>query len=154
MKRFTFRLEAALRVRTVHERQARIALGEVLREAADADRAIEQSEQAAEEASARISEAIGAGPLPAGELKLWSSARATLFERGEALERRRRELQPRIDARIAEHARTRRELRVVERLRARDLDAWRTESARAESRESGELFLTRVARQRAEGDVS
>ena len=154
MRRFRFRLDAALRVRSVLDRQARLALAESLREAANHDRAIASHARAGEQAASRMTAKLDAGSCTAGELKLWLAVRDTIFERAGRLGERRGELQQQVDERIEAHARTRRELRVLERLHERDLDAWKTEAARAEARESGELFLTRVARERAEGERS
>lgn len=153
MKRFRFRLEAVRRVRDVRERQARAALARAMQQASENAKAIAAQRETSDSATERVDATLAESGCSAAELKRILALRTEAATRIDRLERMQLTLDERIRERRSEHAAARRELRVVEQLRERALAEWKIEAARAEVRDNGELFLTRVARRRAEGEM-
>ena len=152
MKRFRFRLDAVGRVRSVVERQARAEFGAAIA-ALETTRGQRDAEQAAAASfSDEVDRAFAEASASAGELKRLLIERDLCFERAAMLSERLAECQREVDEKIEALADARRERRVVDRLRERAHEAWTLEATRRENEEQGELFLTRVARERANGE--
>jgi flagellar FliJ protein len=141
MRRFRFRLEGLLRVRTVRERQARRELADLLRFLREAEARLEQARVEVREAEARLLEARDARALRSAAAFL-DQARLEAV----AAEQRVGELKAQVEVAWARFLHARTERRVVERLRERQLQEHRREEERREQTQADEAALLRSVR--------
>lgn len=148
---FDFRLQRVLDLRARRERDAAVRLAEAEERADDAKRARASLEAVRAENAARLAAAHGAGST-VGHLRslglVLESLDARIGHAGTALEAAEEGVR-----RSADEMRDAfRDRRVLDRLRERHLEAWRTEEVQADRAEMDAIALSRFVRKRAAGE--
>jgi flagellar FliJ protein len=143
MKRFAFRLERIRQLRERAERERAAALGLAVREERTRAESLANAEREFERTGESAAEASRAETLPAGTLGNFDLARDVASRRIEDATQALEGARQRVEEERARHGEARRDLRVLERLKEKRLDAWREHVAREEQKESDGMTLNR-----------
>jgi flagellar export protein FliJ len=137
MRRFRFRLESLLRVRSQVERTARKALAAAMAEVHTFDQQIEAASRGLADCEEQAARADSVGHLARG---LEDGLRRHRWR----LVRAREQAEQRLEVVRVEYTEKARELKTLQRLRDQEYELWKTETLRAEQAELDELaVLTR-----------
>lgn len=143
MRRFRFRLQGLLRVCVLREREARCSLAHLLRALEEAHHAHQEAQRALKEAEERLRTADRADRLRIASAHLEAARREVL-----EAQKRRVDLQQRVEAAWARFLQVRRRRQVVERLRDRRLRQHREEEGRREQMQLDDIATTRRSKDR------
>lgn len=143
MKRFNFRLERIRELRERAERQRAAALGLAMRAEQESLEALDRARRDHERAGESAAQAAGAQTLPAGTLGNFELARDAAVLRIEASGQELDAARVRVGEEQALYGESRRDLRVVERLKEKRFEAWREAGAREDQKETDSVALNR-----------
>lgn len=143
MKRFTFRLERVRELRERAERTQAAELGAAMRTERQRREALAAAQSALAEAAQQAAGAATGTALPAGALRNLELAREAASRQVDAAGERLAEARQRTEQEQQKYGDTRRDLRVVERLKEKRLDAWREEATRDEQKTIDGVALRR-----------
>ena len=136
MKRFAFRLERLRELRERAEREQAAVLGTAMRSEREHEEALERARRDVERARAGKAELARSAPQAAGLLHNLERVRDTALERADAAAADLRTASERVEEERTRYHERRRDVRVLERLKQKRLEAWRDESAREEQKET------------------
>ena len=145
MRRFRFRLDSLLRVRSQVERTARKALAIAMAEVHTFDQQLEAASRGLADCEAQAARADSVGHLARG---LEDGLRRHRWR----LTRQREQAEQRLEAVRVDYTEKARELKTMQRLRDQEHERWRTETLRQEQAELDELAV--LTRSGAPGDES
>ncbi len=143
MKRFAFRLERIRELRARAERERAADLGAAMREEHQSAELLAAARRELERTGEQAAAAASATPQPAGMLRNLNEARDAAEVRVEAASAELEAARERVAQEQERYGEARRELRVVEKLREKRLDAWREDGAREERKETDEVATNR-----------
>ena len=143
MKRFAFRLERIRELRERVERERAAALGLAMRAEQESLDDLARAQRDLERAGESAAVVAGAQVLPAGTLGNFDLSRdaasARIDTAGEELEAAR----VRVGTEQERYGVARRDLRVIDRLKEKRLEAWREAGAREDQKETDSVALNR-----------
>lgn len=143
MKRFNFRLERIRELRERAERERAAALGLAMRAEAESLDALQRARRDRQRAGESAAETAGAQVLPAGTLGNFELARDAAKVRIEATSEDLDAARVRVGEEQVRYGESRRDLRVVERLKEKRFEAWREAGAREDQKETDSVALIR-----------
>ncbi len=143
MRRFRFALETVLRWRQSRLEAEQARLGELVTEL---ERIRLRIRQAEEDAQAAARDVLGAGAIPAAELAALEAYLRRLVQERARLSRAEADCQARIAAQRECVVEAQRQVRVIEKLRERRFEEWRTELDRETETLAAEAYLAQWGR--------
>lgn len=143
MKRFTFRLERVRELRERAERAQAAVLGAALGDERRRLSGLDDARRALETAREQSAGAAGARSMPAGALRNLGLARDAAERDVERAAEQAQAASERVHEEQARYGDSRRDLRVVERLKEKRLETWREEASRDEQRTIDGVALRR-----------
>lgn len=143
MKRFTFRLERLRELRERAERAQAAALGAAMGDEQRRRDSRDAARRALEAAGRQAADAATETAVSAGALHNLERARDAASLRADAEDERLAEAQRRTGEERERYGETRRDLRVVERLKEKRLETWREEASRDEQKTIDGVALRR-----------
>jgi flagellar FliJ protein len=146
VKRFAFRLERLRELRERAEREQAAVLGAAMRTEHERQGALERARAAAERARTGASAVAMAAPQLAGLLQNLDFAHGMASERVDAAAAELSAATEQVDEQRTLYGEKRRDLRVIEKLKERRLDAWREDSAREEQKETDGVARGRTSK--------
>lgn len=149
MKRFTFRMDRLLHVRSSVEQQQARQLGEVLR-AEDAERRELETAEATRERAKEQLQHLTTDVRRAGVLVSLEHTVDILESRAGAARAALNEATARVEMQRERYRHARQERRALERLRKREYERWAVESVREEQKEIDEVAARIAPLRRAE----
>jgi flagellar export protein FliJ len=138
VKRFAFRLERLRELRERAERERAAGLGHAMREEQARQLALDHARRELERAGTQAALLPTAGPVTAGLLQNLDRARDAAEGRVDEATDSLRGANERVGVERERYGLARRDLRVVEKLKEKRLDAWREAGAREERKETDE----------------
>jgi flagellar FliJ protein len=146
VKRFAFRLERIRELRERAERERAAALGIAMRAEQESAEGLARAHRDQQRARESAAEAAGAQVLPAGTLGNFDLARGAAAIRVEAAGEDLEGARARVDEEQVSYRESRRDLRVIEKLKDKRFEAWREAGAREEQKETDSVALNRHSR--------
>jgi flagellar export protein FliJ len=147
LKRFAFRLERVLELRQAAEKERARELAQALNEEEAGREALRQGVARLAEARTQLSGTTGAGPR-AGTLRNLELSVIVLSRQAEELQASHERCLERLEAERQHYEQSRRDRRVLERLREQRREAWAGEYQRWEQAISDETALGRARLER------
>lgn len=143
MKRFTFRLERLRELRERAEREQASVLGAAMREEQLERDALERARRDYDRIGEQTGRAAESAPLPAGLLGGLGLARDAAGARIDAAAEAVKSAQVKVGEELERYGERRRDLRVVEKLKEKRLEAWKDDASRTEQKDVDDVALRR-----------